>query len=99
ILLEPDPLHGNSPLVCSRSWGRERLVFGSIVNAAAEGKRLRAIDAFIDLKWQRERQQACLISRLRGPLTRRLGFGLGLGGGVGLRSVGFGRLRCGLVAG
>jgi hypothetical protein len=26
--------------------GRERLVFGSIVNAAADGKRLRAIDAF-----------------------------------------------------
>jgi len=33
-----------------RSWGRERLVFGSIVNAAADGKRLRAIDAFVDLK-------------------------------------------------
>jgi len=30
------------------------------VNAAAEGKRLRAIDAFIDLKWRRERQQTCL---------------------------------------
>jgi hypothetical protein len=26
------------------------LVFGSIVNAAADGKRLRAIDAFVDLK-------------------------------------------------
>jgi hypothetical protein len=30
--------------------GRERLVFGSIVNAAADGKRLRAIDAFADLE-------------------------------------------------
>jgi len=26
------------------------------VNAAADGKRLRAIDAFVDLKWQIERQ-------------------------------------------
>jgi hypothetical protein len=26
--------------------GRTRLVFGSIVNAAADGKRLRVIDAF-----------------------------------------------------
>jgi len=30
--------------------GRARLVLGSIVNAAADGKRLRAIDAFVDLK-------------------------------------------------
>jgi len=43
------------PLCLFPILGRERLVFGSIVNAAAEGKRLRAIDAFIDLKWQRER--------------------------------------------
>jgi hypothetical protein len=31
---------------CSLFIGRARLVFGSIVNAAADGKRLRAIDAF-----------------------------------------------------
>jgi hypothetical protein len=30
--------------------GRARLVLGSIVNAAADGKRLRVIDAFGDLE-------------------------------------------------
>jgi hypothetical protein len=44
-LLEPDPLHGISPLVVSLFLGRARLVLRSIVNAAADGKRLRAIDA------------------------------------------------------
>jgi hypothetical protein len=34
----------------SLSLGRARLVFGSIVNAAADGKRLRAIDHFADLE-------------------------------------------------
>jgi hypothetical protein len=49
-LLEPDPLHGISPLVVSLFLGRARLVLGSIVNAAADGKRLRVIDAFGDLE-------------------------------------------------
>jgi len=35
------PLYG-----CSLFLGRARLVLGSIVNAAADGKRLCAIDAF-----------------------------------------------------
>jgi hypothetical protein len=48
-------LHANRyPLRSKTLWplfpGRARLVFGSIVNAAADGKRLRAIDAFVDLK-------------------------------------------------
>jgi hypothetical protein len=44
-LLEPDPLHGISPLVVSLFLAGHALFFGSIVNAAADGKRLRAIDA------------------------------------------------------
>jgi hypothetical protein len=84
-LLEPDPLHGISPLFssltgsdrisaeartfcfdafssrepatrftrkrdCSRFFGPDFLFCGSIENAAADGKRLRAIDAFERLK-------------------------------------------------
>jgi hypothetical protein len=34
---------------CSPFYGRGHLVFGSIVNAAGNGKRLRVIDALADL--------------------------------------------------
>jgi hypothetical protein len=47
--------------------GRARLVFDSIVNAAADGKRLRANDALRRSEWSAERQENCLF---RGPAAR-----------------------------
>ena len=96
ILLEPDPLHGISPLVvsavlvwpgtpCFRQYCECRRRW----QAAARYRRISAI-------WNSsaERQESCLITRLGGPLTSRLVFALGFSGGLRL-----GRLRRGLVAG
>src|SRR5580698_9276901 len=48
ILLEPDSLHGISPLVyTARSLGRDGWFWAVLSNAAAEGKRQRVVDASI----------------------------------------------------
>jgi hypothetical protein len=75
--------------------GRVCLVSGSIVKAAAEGKRLRVIDAFRQpgIVRPKARKTACLPA-FAAPLTSRLVFALGFGGGIRL-----GGLRCRLVAG
>jgi hypothetical protein len=46
--------------------GRDCLVFGSIENAAADGKRLRAIDAFETGK----RRENCLNAQAGGPVNQ-----------------------------
>src|SRR5438445_997654 len=95
ILLEPDPLHGVSPLVVSLFSWPGTPCFGQYCEfrrrwqAAARYRRISAV-------WNSsaEWQENCLITWLGGPLTSRLVFALGFGGSLWL-----GRLRRGLVCG
>ena len=92
ILLEPDALHGISPLITfPLVLGRDALFWAVLSNAAADGKRLRAIDALAIESAGRAAEAALTARRrlrCRAGLARRFGLRGGLGRGFGL-----GRLR------